>query len=46
MAYELPELPYGYDALEPYVDEETMRLHHKKHHGTYVALDWCPAFAS
>jgi Iron/manganese superoxide dismutases, alpha-hairpin domain/NADPH-dependent FMN reductase len=41
MAYELPELPYGYDALEPYVDEETMRLHHEKHHGTYVALDWC-----
>src|SRR5215213_7987142 len=34
MAYELPELPYGYDALEPYVDEETMRLHHEKHHGS------------
>src|SRR6187397_1875575 len=37
MAYELPELPYPYDALEPYVDEETMRLHHGKHHGAYVA---------
>src|SRR5215208_4114923 len=33
MAYELPELPYPYDALEPYLDEYTMRLHH----GTYVA---------
>jgi Fe-Mn family superoxide dismutase len=37
MAFELPELAYPYDALEPYVDEETMRLHHGKHHGAYVA---------
>lgn len=36
MAYELPELPYGYDALTPYIDEETMHLHHDKHHNTYV----------
>jgi superoxide dismutase, Fe-Mn family len=36
MAYELPSLPYGYDALEPTIDELTMRVHHDKHHGTYV----------
>lgn len=36
MAYTLPELPYGYDALEPYIDVETMHLHHDKHHNTYV----------
>lgn len=36
MAFELPELPYTYDALEPYFDEETMHLHHDKHHNTYV----------
>lgn len=32
----LPELPYAYDALLPYIDEETMRLHHDKHHAAYV----------
>jgi Fe-Mn family superoxide dismutase len=36
MAYALPELPYPYDALEPTIDEQTMRIHHDKHHGTYV----------
>lgn len=36
MSYTLPELPYAYDALEPYIDEETMHLHHDKHHNTYV----------
>ena len=36
MAYELPPLPYDYSALEPHIDEETMRLHHDKHHNTYV----------
>ena len=36
MAYELPQLPYGYDDLEPTIDEQTMHLHHEKHHNTYV----------
>lgn len=36
MAYELPDLPYDYGALEPSIDEETMHLHHEKHHNTYV----------
>lgn len=36
MAYTLPELPYDYNALEPHIDEETMRIHHDKHHNAYV----------
>lgn len=36
MTYTLPDLPYAYDALEPYIDEETMHLHYDKHHNTYV----------
>ena len=36
MTYTLPDLPYAYNALEPYIDEETMHLHHDKHHNTYV----------
>ena len=36
MAYELPQLPYGYDALEPHIDARTMEIHHTKHHNTYV----------
>jgi len=36
MAYEVPPLPYAYNALEPHIDEQTMRLHHDKHHAAYV----------
>ena len=36
MAYEVPALPYEYDALEPHIDEQTMRVHHDKHHQAYV----------
>jgi Fe-Mn family superoxide dismutase len=36
MAYEVPDLPYDYGALEPHIDEQTMRIHHDKHHQAYV----------
>ena len=36
MAYEVPPLPYDYNALEPHIDEQTMRVHHDKHHQAYV----------
>jgi Fe-Mn family superoxide dismutase len=36
MAYEVPALPYDYGALEPHIDEQTMRVHHDKHHQAYV----------
>ena len=36
MAFTLPPLPYPYNALEPHIDEQTMRIHHDKHHQTYV----------
>ena len=35
--FELPQLPYAYDALEPYIDKTTMEIHHDKHHAAYVA---------
>ncbi|PIN85177.1 MAG: superoxide dismutase [Candidatus Diapherotrites archaeon CG11_big_fil_rev_8_21_14_0_20_37_9] len=37
MTFELPKLPYAYNALEPYIDEQTMMIHHDKHHAGYVA---------
>ena len=37
MTYKLPDLPYAFDALEPHIDEETMKLHHGKHHAGYVS---------
>lgn len=50
-AYSLPDLPYGYDALEPYFDARTMELHHTQHHRRYVdqlnaAVDTSPALRS
>ncbi len=36
MSHTLPPLPYGYDALEPWIDEQTMRIHHDKHHQAYL----------
>jgi Fe-Mn family superoxide dismutase len=37
MSHDLPNLPYGYDALEPHIDARTMEIHHSKHHAGYVA---------
>jgi Fe-Mn family superoxide dismutase len=50
MAFELPSLPYAFDALEPYIDTTTMQIHHGKHHAAYVtnlngALDKHPELA-
>lgn len=36
MAFELPQLPYAYDALEPHIDAQTMEIHHSKHHNAYT----------
>lgn len=51
MAYELPPLPYAYDALEPHIDAQTLHFHHDKHHATYVtnlnkALEGNPELAA
>src|SRR2546423_5066241 len=51
MAFELPPLPYDYDALEAAIDTQTMQLHHDKHHAAYVnnlnaALQNAPQFAA
>jgi Fe-Mn family superoxide dismutase len=51
MAHELVKLPWGYDALEPHLDKQTMEIHHGKHHQTYVtnlnkALESAPDLAS
>jgi Fe-Mn family superoxide dismutase len=37
MAFKLPDLPYDYNALEPYIDAKTMEIHHSKHHGGYTS---------
>ena len=37
MAYKLPPLPYAYDALEPFLDKQTMHIHHQNHHATYIS---------
>jgi Fe-Mn family superoxide dismutase len=51
MAHEVPPLPYAYNALEPHIDEQTMRIHHDKHHAAYVnnlnaALEKAPELQS
>ncbi|BCM89020.1 superoxide dismutase [Mn] [Abditibacteriota bacterium] len=50
MSHQLPPLPYAYDALEPHIDQETMTIHHDKHHAAYVnnlnaALEKAPQLA-
>lgn len=50
MAFELPKLPYAVDALEPYINSQTMTIHHDKHHAAYItnlnaAIDKHPELA-
>lgn len=40
-AYTVPDLAYPFEALEPYIDTPTMKIHHDKHHGTFVRLFLC-----
>jgi superoxide dismutase len=40
MAFELPNLPYAHDALEPHIDTLTMQIHHGKHHNAYASLNF------
>ena len=51
MAFQLPDLPYGFDALEPHIDTATMQIHHGKHHQAYInnlnaAIEKAPELAS
>ena len=51
MAFELPPLPYAFEALEPFIDTTTMQIHHDKHHAAYVtnlngAMEKHPELAS
>ena len=51
MAFQLPDLPYGFDALEPHIDTATMQIHHGKHHQAYVnnlnaAIEKAPEIAN
>ena len=46
MAFQTPDLPYSYDALEPHIDEATMRVHHAKHHNEAPNVNPKPAYVT